>query len=95
MGQLPDQPRVQAVSTRAVRVIHISVQPKSCLGKLVAGIVAVAAMLVALFLSIVAFAILACSVIIIITYLLWATRRARRAMRDQIIDGEVKSRDVQ
>jgi len=94
MGQLPDQQRAQSLDTRPVRVIHISVQPKSWLGKLVAGVVAVAVMLVAFFLSIVVFAIIACLVAVALIYLFWATRRARRAMRDQTIDGEVKSRDI-
>ncbi len=77
-----------------MRVIHISVQPKTWFGKLVAGIIGVAVMLVAFFLSILAFVIIASIVVMAIIYFLWATRRARRAMRDQIIDGEVKSRDV-
>jgi hypothetical protein len=29
-----------------------------------------------------------------IIYLLWAMHRARRALRDQVIDGEVTSRDL-
>jgi hypothetical protein len=51
-------------------------------------------MLLAFFLSIVVFAILAGIALLAIIYLLWAMHRARRAMRDQVIDGEVTSRDV-
>ncbi len=94
MSQLPDQQIPQPPQPRPVRVIHISVQPKTWFGKLVAGIIGMAVMLVAFFLSILAFAIIASIVLVAIIYFLWATRRVRRAMRDQIIDGEVKSRDV-
>jgi len=94
MGQLPDQQTPQSPQTRPVRVIHISVQPKTWFGKLVTGIVAVAVMLLAFFLSIVVFAILAGIAMLAIIYLLWAMHRARRALRDQVIDGEVTRRDL-
>jgi len=94
MEQLPEQQDPQTPQPRAVRTIHISVQPKSWLGKLVAGIVGIALMLVAFLLSVVAFAIIASLVLLVVIYVLWVTRRARRAMRDQVIDGEVKSRDI-
>ena len=61
-----------------VRVVHISVQPKTWFGKLIAGIVGLAVMLVAFFLSILAFAIIASIVVVAIIYFLWVTRRARR-----------------
>ena len=77
-----------------MRVIHISAHPKTWFGKLVAGIVAAAVMLLAFFLSIVVFAILAGIALLAIIYLFWAMHRARRAMRDQVIDGEVTSRDI-
>jgi Flp pilus assembly protein TadB len=77
------------------RVIHISVQPKTWFGKLVAGIVGVAVALVAFFVSILAFAIIAGIVGAAIIYFLWVTRRARRTLRNQTIEGEVQSRDIQ
>ena len=94
MEQLPDQQTPQSPQARPVRVIHISVQPKTWFGKLVTGIVAAAVMLLAFFLSIVVFAILASVAMLAIIYLLWAMHRARRALRDQVIDGEVTSRDL-
>jgi high-affinity Fe2+/Pb2+ permease len=94
MEQVPKQQDPQTPQVRPVRTIHISVQPKSWLGKLVAGIAGIALMLVAFLLSIVAFAVIAGIVMVAIVYVLWVTRRARRAMRDQVIDGEVKSRDI-
>ena len=94
MEQLPEQQEPQTPQARPVRTIHISVQPKSWLGKLVAGIIGVALMLVAFLLSVVAFAIIASLVMLVVIYVLWVTRRARRAMRDQVIEGEVKSRDI-
>ena len=94
MEQLPEHQTSQAQSARPGRVIRISVQPKSWLGKLVAGVIAIAVMVMAFLLSIIVFAIIASLVLLAIIYVLWATRRARRAMRDQVIDGEVKSRDV-
>jgi len=33
--------------------------------------------------------------VVAIIYLLWATRRAHRTMRNQTIDGEVQNRDIQ
>jgi Flp pilus assembly protein TadB len=94
MGQVPDQQSPQSPQTRPVRGIHISVQPKTWFGKLVAGIFAAAVVLLAFFLSIVVFAILASIAMLAIIYLLWATHRARRAMRNQVIDGEVTGRDI-
>ena len=95
MEQLPDQPTPQR-STQAgpVRVVHISVQPKSWLGKLVDGILALALVVIGFFVSIIVFAVAACIAGVAILYFVWITRRARRAMRDQVIEGEVKSRDI-
>jgi hypothetical protein len=95
MEQLPEQPPPPAADGRTVRVVHVSVQPKSWIGRLVLGIVGVAAMVVAVFLSVIAFAVVAGLVAVALIYLLWVTRPARRAMRDQVIEGEVKGRDIQ
>lgn len=78
-----------------MRVIHISVQPKTWFGKLMAGIVCVAVMLVAFFLSVLAFAIVTGIFVVAVIYFLWATRRAHRTMRNRTIDGEIRTRDVQ
>lgn len=51
-------------------------------------------MLLAFFLSILAFAIIASLVVVAIVYFMWVTHRARRAMRSQTIDSEVKSHDI-
>jgi VIT1/CCC1 family predicted Fe2+/Mn2+ transporter len=90
--QLPDQ---QPSQTRTVRVIHISLQLKTWFGKFIAGIIGVAVMLVAFFLSILAFAIIASIVVVAMIYFLWAARRARRTMRNQTADGILQSRDIQ
>jgi hypothetical protein len=95
MEQLPEQPTPPAADGRTARVIHVSVQPKSWIGRLVLGIVGVVAMVVAVFLSVIAFAVVAGLVAVALIYLLWVTRRGRRAMRDQVIEGEVKGRDIQ
>ena len=79
--QLPDRP----ADTRP-RVIHISMRPRTWLGKVVLGIIGVVVTLVALFLSLVAFAIIASLVVVVIIYFLWATRRMRRAIRKGYID---------
>ena len=80
MDQLPDRqiPTPESAQTPMVRVVHIAVQPKTWFGKLIAGIVGAALMLVAFFLSLLAFAIIASIVVVAILYFLWATRRARR-----------------
>jgi heme/copper-type cytochrome/quinol oxidase subunit 2 len=72
----------------------LSVQPKSWLGRLAVAIAGAAAMVVAFFLSIVALAVVAGLVAVAVIYLLWTTRRIRRAMRQQVIEGEVESRDI-
>ena len=98
MEQLPEQQRSQSpqpAQPPTARVIHISVQPKTWFGKLVAGIVGVAIALVAFFVSIIAFAIIASIVVVAIIYVLWVTRRARRTLRNQTIEGEVQGRDIQ
>ena len=98
MEQLPEQQRSQSPQPSqppTARVIHISVQPKTWFGKLVAGIVGVAIALVAFFVSILAFVIIASIVVVAIIYFLWVTRRARRTLRNQTIEGEVQSRDIQ
>jgi len=98
MEQLPEQQGLrspQPAQPPTARVIHISVQPKTWFGKLIAGIAGVAIALVAFFVSIIAFAIIASIVVVAIIYFLWATRRARRTLHNQTIEGEVQSRDIQ
>jgi uncharacterized membrane protein len=98
MKQLPNQQTPQTSQPsqpRTVRVIHVSVQPKTWFGKLMAGIVGVAVMLVAFFLSVLAFAIVTGIVVVAVIYFLWATRRAHRTMRNQTVDGEIQTRDLQ
>jgi O-antigen/teichoic acid export membrane protein len=80
----------------------VSVQPKSWLGRVAVAIAGAAAMVVAFFLSIIALAVVAGLVAAAVIYLLWTTRRLRRAMREQasamreqVIEGEVESRDIQ
>ena len=52
-------------------------------------------MLVAFFLSVVAFVVVTGIVVAAVIYLLWATRRVRRTMRNRTIDGEIQTRDLQ
>ena len=95
MEQLPDETTPQrSGQARPLRVVHISVQPKTWLGKLIAGIAALALLVIGFLVSIVVFAVVACIAAVAILYFIWSTRRARRAMRDQVIEGEVKSRDI-
>jgi VIT1/CCC1 family predicted Fe2+/Mn2+ transporter len=92
--ELPNQQTSQSPQPRTMRVVHVSVQPKTWFGKLIAGIIGVVVILVAFFLSILVFAIIASIVVIVIIYVFWATHRARRAMRNQTIDGVVKNCDI-
>jgi len=94
MGRLPDHPTPQPPRRQPVRVIHVSVQPKTWFGKLVAGILGAALMVAAFFLSLLAFAIIASTATVAIVYFLWITRHARRAMRGRTVDGEVGGRDA-
>jgi 4-hydroxybenzoate polyprenyltransferase len=98
MRQLPNQQTPQTTQPsqpRTVRVIHVSVQPKTWFGKLMAGIVCVAVMLVAFFLSVLAFAIVTGIIAVAVIYFLWAARRAHRTMPNQTINGEIRTRNVQ
>ena len=95
MEQLPDRQTTEPASPRPVRVIHISVQPKTWLGKLLASILAAVVLLVAFFLSIILFVMFACIVVVAIIYFLWAAHRGGRRHRDQVIEAEVKSRDIE
>jgi len=98
MKQLPNRQTRQTSQpsrSRTARVIHVSVQPKTWFGKLIAGIVGVAVMLVAFFLSVVAFVVVTGIVVAAVIYFLWATRRVRRTMRNRTIDGEIQTRDLQ
>ena len=67
-----------------IHVIRLSTpgQPKSWFGRLVLGVVGVVVVLVAVFLSLVAFAIIASVVVVGVGYALWKTRHARKAMRE-------------
>jgi len=74
-------PGQQPLQTPTVHVVHISLQLKTWFGKLIAGIIGVGIMLVAFFLSILAFAIVAIIIVVAIIYFLWAAHRARGRMR--------------
>ena len=75
MEQLPDRQTTEPARPRQVRVIHISVQPKTWLGKLLATILAALVMLIAFFLSLVLFVVVACVVIVAIIYSIWASHQ--------------------
>lgn len=91
----PQPPQTSQLSpSRPTRVIHISVQPKTWFGKLIAGIVGIAVMLVVFFLSAVAVVGFTGIIVAAAIYLLWATRRLRHTLRNQTIDGEVQNRDL-
>jgi hypothetical protein len=77
-----------------VRVVQLSVQPRSWLGRLALALAGAGAMVIAFFLSIVAFLFVAGLVSVAFIYLFWVTRRLRRAMREQVIEGQVQSREI-
>lgn len=89
MDQFPYQ-RHQAASglPPGARGLHAAMLPKSWLGKLLAAIVGLATMLVALFLSIFLFAVIASVAVVGVLYVMWVARRARRASESQIIDNQ-------
>lgn len=98
MKQLPNPPPSQTSQpsqSRTARVIHVSVRPKTWFGKLIAGIVGVAVMLGVFFLSAVVFVVVTGIIVAALIYVLWATRRVRRTMRNRTIDGEIQNRDLQ
>jgi len=94
MEQLPHRQTTEPARPRPVRVIQISVQPKTWLGKLLATILAALVILIAFFLSVILFVVIACVVVVAIIYFIWASYRSRRRLRAQVIEAEVKSRDV-
>jgi len=85
-GLPPPQPS-ERPSRAPIRTVEISLQPKTWLGKVIAGIVGVAVALVAFFVSVIALAVVAMIVVVAIAYFIWATRRVRRKMRRESIDG--------
>lgn len=96
MKQLPTPPpqTFQRSPSETPRAFHVSGQPKTWFGKLVAGIIGMAVMLAALFVSLLALAIVSSIVLAAILYFLWAARRGRRTARNQTIEGEAHTRDV-
>jgi len=80
---------------RAIRIEHISVAPKSWWGKLVAVIAGIAMAIAAFFVSLLALAFVVGVGATVAIYLWWATRHARRARRDETIEGVVSRRDVE
>ena len=76
-----------------MRVVEISLQPKTWFGRIIAAIVGVAVALVAFFASILVLAIIVVIVVVAIAYFVWATRRARRKMRSEPIDDGTQARD--
>lgn len=89
MEPLPDRsarPLPESAHPPNVRVIHLSLQPKTWLGKLLAAIAGLTAMLAAFLFSVIAFVIVALIAVVAVVYFLWVTRRLRRAMRSQTSD---------
>ena len=87
MERLPEpQPRYRPDGPDAphIRVIHLSTsgRPRTLLGRILLGAVSVAVLVAVLFLSIIAFAVIACLAVIGIGYLLWKTRHVRKAIRE-------------
>lgn len=74
--------RAPAAEPERIRVVHVSVQPKSWLGKAALAIAGLATLILALFFSILAFAVLIGVGVAAFAYFLLATRSARRAMRE-------------
>ena len=77
-------------SLYAARVVHVSVQPKTWFGTLMAAVIGLAVMLVAFLLSMIVFAVIASLIVVAVIYLIWAARRARRAAHTQIIDNDTR-----
>ena len=78
----------------STRVIHISVQPKTWFGKLIAGIVGIAVILLIFFVSVVALVVVTGIIVAAVIYLLWATRRLRRTLGNRTTDGEIQNHDL-
>ncbi len=90
MKPLPHQDPPQSPPHSSMRVIRIEAQPKTWWGKLIAGIVGIALLLVAFFLSLFLFAWIASLLIVAFLYFAWKTSRIRR---DQAKAGEDGRRD--
>jgi Flp pilus assembly protein TadB len=79
---------------RGFRAERIAVAPKTWWGKLLALIAGVAAAVAAFFVSLLALAFVVGVGATVAIYLWWATRHARRAMRDETIEGVVSRREI-
>src|SRR6185295_6666168 len=98
MEQLPEKPTTpdsESTPTSAPNVVHFSVEPKSWLGKLLAGIIGGALLLVVLLFSIVAFAVIAGIGLAAVIYLAWKTRHVRRELQKRMSEEAARRRTDQ
>ena len=85
MNQLPEPPTpvspYREYPERG-RVIHVSIRPKSWLGKIAFAIAGLVLLVVGVLFSLVVLAIVAGVGVLGALYFLWATRHVRRALRE-------------
>jgi hypothetical protein len=107
MGQILHQPPPPSSPHRPQpeRVVHFSIQPKTWYGKLLASLAAAAIIVVALVVSVVALAFVACVLLIVGGWLVFKLRQVRKRMAQaaqagaaaandpSVIEGEVIRRD--
>ena len=82
-----------------VRVVRVETRPLGMIGRIIAGLIGVIALMGAFFLSLLVFAAVIVIAAFAVIYMLWRSRnydahRARTASGERIIDGEVLDRDT-
>jgi hypothetical protein len=93
--EFPQQSDPNAPRAPTVRVVHIELQPKSWFGRVVAGVLGIAALGLILVFSVIAFVVLGVLLTGAFVYFFWVSRKARRAMREDVIEGEIRGRKVE
>jgi hypothetical protein len=91
MKQIPDRRAPRSPHPQPMRVIHISMEPRTWWGKLLAGVIGILILAAAFFLSIVLFTVVLSIAMVAFVYFIWMNR----AGRNRIVEEEKAGRDRQ
>jgi Ca2+/Na+ antiporter len=80
MDQLPEPRMPPDTGQQLTRLIHVSMEPKTRLGKLLFAIFTVSLVVLAFFVSIVVFVLVATIALVFALYLIWVVNRVRHSL---------------
>jgi Ca2+/Na+ antiporter len=84
MDQLPDPRMPPDTGQRLTRLIHVSMEPKTRLGKLLFAIFGVSLVILAFFVSILVFVLVATIALVFALYVMWVVNRVRRSVAEDL-----------